>query len=85
MPNNVKTGLDPDVWFEPRVVLEVAGAELTLSPNHKAAYGWVKDDTGIGIRFPRYTGRLRDDKSAEQSTSVAEVHNMYEIQYSDGL
>ncbi len=84
-PDNVKTGLDPDVWFEPKVVLEVAGADLTLSPNHKAAYGWVKDDAGIGIRFPRYTGRLRDDKSAEQATSVNEVHDMYEMQFSDGL
>ena len=85
MPNNVKTGLDPDVWFEPKVVLEVAGADLTLSPNHKAAYGWVKDDAGIGVRFPRYTGRLRDDKSAEQATSVNEIYDMYEMQFSDGL
>ena len=85
MPNNVRTGLDPDVWFEPKVVLEVAGADLTLSPNHKAAYGWVKDDAGIGVRFPRYTGRLRDDKSAEQTTSVNEIYDMYEMQFSDGL
>ena len=85
MPNNVRTGLDPDVWFEPKVVLEVAGADLTLSPNHKAAYGWVKDDAGIGVRFPRYTGRLRDDKSAEQATSVNEIYDMYEMQFSDGL
>ena len=85
MPPNVKTGLDPDVWFEPKVVLEVAGADLTLSPNHKAAYGWVKSDSGIGVRFPRYTGRLRDDKSAEQATSVSEIFDMYEMQFSDGL
>lgn len=84
-PSNVRTGLDPDVWFEPRVVLEVAGADLTLSPNHKAAYGWVKDDAGIGIRFPRYTGRLRDDKGPEQATSVNEVFDMYNMQFSDGL
>lgn len=85
MPSNVRTGLDPDVWFEPKVVLEVSGADLTLSPNHKAAYGWAKEDAGIGIRFPRYTGRLRDDKSAEQATSVNEVYDMYEMQFSDGL
>jgi DNA ligase-1 len=85
MPSNIRTGLDPDVWFEPKVVLEVAGADLTLSPNHKAAYGWVKDDAGIGIRFPRYTGRVRDDKSAEQATSVSEIFDMYEMQFSDGL
>ncbi|MBE6517132.1 MAG: ATP-dependent DNA ligase [Thermoplasmata archaeon] len=85
VPSNVKTGLEPDVWFEPKVVLEVAGADLTLSPNHKAAYGWAKEDAGIGIRFPRYTGRLRDDKSAEQSTSVNEIYDMYEMQFSDGL
>ncbi|MDD7424515.1 MAG: ATP-dependent DNA ligase [Candidatus Methanomethylophilaceae archaeon] len=84
-PGYIRTGLDPDVWFEPNVVLEVAGADLTLSPNHKAAFGWAKEDAGIGIRFPRFTGRVRDDKSADMSTTVSEIYDMYEMQFSDGL
>lgn len=84
-PDNVRTGLTPDVWFDANVVLEVSGADLTLSPNHKAAYGWVKEDAGIGIRFPRYTGRVRDDKSPEQATSVSEIFDMYEMQFNDGV
>ena len=53
-----------DVWFEPSLVLEVLGAELTLSPNHTAGWGQLKDDAGLSMRFPRFTGRWRDDKEA---------------------
>ena len=73
----------PDAWFEPTVVLEVVGAEISQSPIHTAAYGWIKDETGIGIRFPRFTGRVRDDKGPEMSTSVQEIYEMYEMQSSD--
>ena len=46
------------------LVLEVLSAELTLSPNHTAGWGQVKADTGLAMRFPRFTGRWRDDKTA---------------------
>ena len=84
-PKNVDAKMIPDVWFEPAVVMEVVGADITLSPIHTAATGWVKEDTGIGIRFPRYTGRLRDDKGPEMTTSVQEIYEMYEMQGSDSL
>jgi DNA ligase-1 len=70
----------PDVWFSPSVVLEVTGAELSLSPIHTAAYGVFKEDAGLGLRFPRFTGRVRDDKGPEESTSVGEVMEFYEMQ-----
>jgi len=65
------------VWFEPGMVLEVLGAELTLSPNHTAGWGQVKADSGLALRFPRFTGRYRDDKAPEDATTVEEIVAMY--------
>ncbi|MCL2712994.1 MAG: ATP-dependent DNA ligase, partial [Methanomassiliicoccaceae archaeon] len=79
-PSNVDSKMIPDVWFRPSVVLEVTAAELSLSPIHTAAAGVFKDDSGVGLRFPRYTGRIRNDKGAEDSTSVLEIIEMYEMQ-----
>ena len=86
-PKMVDAEMVPDVWFDPTVVLEVVAAEITLSPIHTAAKGVLKDDAGLGIRFPRFTGRVRDDKSPEQCTTVGEIIEMYEMQAhdSDGL
>ncbi|MFA6803712.1 MAG: ATP-dependent DNA ligase [Candidatus Methanomethylophilaceae archaeon] len=86
-PQHVSAKMIPDVWFEPAIVLEVVGAEISISPIHTAAIGIIKEDAGIGIRFPRYTGRVRTDKGPEQSTSVGEILEMYDLQShdSDGL
>jgi DNA ligase-1 len=65
------------VWFEPALVVEVLGAELTLSPNHTAAWGKVKADSGLALRFPRFTGRYRDDKAPEDATTVDEILQMW--------
>lgn len=80
-PNVVDAQMIPDVWFQPTVVLEVVAAEISLSPIHTAALGVVKGDAGLGLRFPRFTGRVRDDKGPEQSTTVNEIFEMYEIQF----
>ena len=87
MPQSLDAKMQPDVWFQPAVVLEVVAAEITLSPNHTAGLGVLKEDTGIGIRFPRFTGRVRDDKGPDQCTTVQEIIEMYEMQShdSDGL
>ncbi len=86
-PRSVDAEMIPDVWFDPTTVLEVVAAEITLSPIHTAARGALKEDSGLGIRFPRFTGRVRDDKSPEQCTTVGEIIEMYEMQAhdSDGL
>ena len=65
-----------DVWFEPTVV-EVLAAEITISPHHTAAWGVPKPDAWLALRFPRFTGRWRDDKSPNYSTTVEEVLTMY--------
>jgi DNA ligase-1 len=79
-PNNINSKMMPDVWFHPSVVLEVTGAELSISPIHTAAEGVFKEDAGLGLRFPRFTGRVRNDKGPEESTSVGEAIEMYEMQ-----
>jgi DNA ligase-1 len=78
-PNNVDSLLEPDVWFDPVVVIEVLGDEITLSPLHKAAYNELREGSGLAIRFPRFT-RWRDDKSAEEATLVREIFDMYSAQ-----
>jgi DNA ligase 1 len=76
-PARVDARQQPDVWFEPGVVLEVLGAELTLSPNYTAAWGQIKPDAGLAMRFPRFTGRWRDDKAATDATTTGELIDLY--------
>jgi DNA ligase-1 len=59
------------------VVVEVLAAELTLSPTHTAAWDLLKEDAGLALRFPRFTGRWREDKSATDATTVGEVVDLY--------
>ena len=76
-PARVDARQQPDVWFEPGVVLEILGAELTLSPNYTAAWGQIKPDAGLAMRFPRFTGRWRDDKAAADATTTDELIDLY--------
>ena len=79
-PSSVSAEMVPDVWFIPGVVLEVTAADISISPIHTAAYGAVKEGAGLGLRFPRFTGRVRDDKDPEQCTTVGEVKEFYDLQ-----
>ena len=79
-PDDVLTGLVPDQWIRPQVVLELRGAELTLSPIHRAAFGSVREEAGLALRFPRFTGRFRTDKSAEDATTTAELLELFRNQ-----
>jgi len=76
----VNSTLEADVWFEPKVVIEVIGAEITLSPIHTAAMDRVRKGSGLAIRFPRFTGNYRLDKAAEDATTVKETVEMYQSQ-----
>jgi DNA ligase 1 len=79
-PKAVETGLEPDRWFRPGIVLEVRGAELTLSPIHRAALGAVRAGSGLALRFPRFTGQYRDDKGPTEATTSHELLEMYRRQ-----
>jgi DNA ligase-1 len=76
----VESLMTPDVWVEPSIILEIIGAEVTLSPVHTCAWGFLKEGYGLGIRFPRYTGRLRTDKKPEDATTDREIVEMYRRQ-----
>ncbi|MFI5895925.1 ATP-dependent DNA ligase [Actinoplanes sp. NPDC051513] len=77
-PARVDSRRDADVWFEPGLVIEVVAAELTPSPNYTAARGKLPDDAGLALRFPRFTGRWRDDKTAEDATTADELLQLYQ-------
>jgi len=76
----VISAVEADIWFEPTVVIETIGAEITLSPIHTCAMGVIRKDSGLAIRFPRFTGNYRLDKSAEDATTVQEVVEIYRNQ-----
>ncbi len=76
-PARVDSRWAADVWFEPTVVVEVLAAELTVSPHHTAGWGLLKPDAGLALRFPRFTGRWRDDKAPTDATTIEEVLEMY--------
>jgi len=73
----VSSRMEANVWFIPKVVIEVLASEITLSPLHSCALDKIRKDVGIALRFPRYTGRLRRDKSPEQATTTKELLGMY--------
>jgi DNA ligase-1 len=77
LPARVDARQQPDVWFEPGLVLEILSAELTLSPNYTAAWGQIKEHSGLAMRFPRFTGRWRDDKAPEDATTTSELVDLY--------
>ncbi len=65
--------MQPDIWFEPAVVVEVLGAELTQSPVHTCA---EEDGQGLALRFPRFV-QYRENKNPEQATTSREILDMY--------
>jgi DNA ligase-1 len=77
---SVNSKMKADYWFTPAVVMEVLGAEITFSPIHTCAFGELRKDAGLAIRFPRFTGTWREDKSPEQATTTSEIVNMYKAQ-----
>lgn len=78
--SRVNSLLEADVWFEPVVVIEILGAEITLSPIHTCAMDSIRKGSGLAIRFPRFTGNYRLDKAAEDATTTEEIVEMYKSQ-----
>ncbi len=76
---DVESRMVADFWFRPAVVLEVIGAEVTHSPVHTCGWGKVKAGSGLAVRFPRFTGNFRHDKSAYDATTSNEILEMYRM------
>jgi len=69
-PNNnviMSKMFTPDVYVNPKIVVEVGADEITVSPSHSAKYA---------LRFPRLL-KIRTDKKATQSTTLKELETMY--------
>jgi len=76
----VQSIIEADVWFEPALVIEILGAEITLSPIHVSAMDVIRKGSGLAVRFPRFTGNHRLDKAAEDATTIEEIVKMYKSQ-----
>jgi DNA ligase 1 len=64
----IKKEMYPDVWFEPGVMVEVFGAEITKSPFHTCG-------SGLALRFPRFI-QFRENKKAEQANTSQEIEEL---------
>ncbi len=74
-PARVESILQPSVWVEPTVVIEVLADEITRSPVHTAGMNGEKQ--GYALRFPRLISFRDNDKRPEDSTTVTEIVQMY--------
>jgi DNA ligase-1 len=79
-PARVEAVMEPDVWVEPKYVIEMQADEITRSPIHTA--GKSGDEPGYALRFPRVVHFIRADKKPEDATTVREILKMFEKQRS---
>lgn len=77
-----------DVWVNPAIVVEIRADEISRSSVHTAGRTMKKtksgnalevDSPGYALRFPRLE-RFRDDKKADDATSLDELKKMYKAQ-----
>ncbi|GAM83218.1 hypothetical protein ANO11243_012040 [Dothideomycetidae sp. 11243] len=78
-PSYVEYIGQPDVWFEPQEVWEMAFADVTISPTYTAAIGLVNEERGLSLRFPRFL-KTREDKSLEEASTVDFLAALYRKQ-----
>jgi DNA ligase-1 len=70
-PARVRSMIEPSVWVQPQLVIEVLADEITKSPNHTAGYA---------LRFPRVIRFREADKKPEDATSLQELVTLYKAQ-----
>ena len=76
----IDSEMEADVWFEPELVIEVVASEITLSPIHKAARDKIRKGAGLALRFPKFTGKIRVEKTAEDASTNEEVITLFKGQ-----
>ena len=76
----IQSGLEADVWFEPEIVIEIVASEITLSPIHKVAMDKIRKGSGLALRFPKFTGKIRFEKTSENATNIDEIVTLYNSQ-----
>jgi DNA ligase-1 len=62
--------LFPDFYVLPKVIVELAADEITISPNHTS---------GFALRFPRLV-KFREDKTEKEVTTLDEIKKIYKLQ-----
>jgi len=72
--------MEADVWFEPELIIEIVASEITQSPIHKTALNKIKENTGLALRFPKFTGKIRTEKNSEDASTDEEVIALYKVQ-----
>ncbi|MBI4503135.1 MAG: ATP-dependent DNA ligase [Gemmatimonadetes bacterium] len=77
-PASVDSLIVPDVWVEPRLVVEVLADEITRSPRHTC--GKRGKEPGYALRFPRMLDGVRVDRTPETATTEREVLDLYRLQ-----
>jgi DNA ligase-1 len=77
-PARVESNIEPSVWVEPQVVIEVLADEITRSPVHPT--GADEGGQGYALRFPRLVSFRQEDKKPEDVTTVAEIVELYNQQ-----
>ncbi len=60
----------PDVWVQPKIVVELGGDEISKSDSHTANFA---------LRFPRLI-KFRTDKKPEDATTVKEISDLHKMQ-----
>ncbi|MBU1198043.1 ATP-dependent DNA ligase [Candidatus Micrarchaeota archaeon] len=76
-PNTVDSNIEPDVWVQPSMVVEINADEISQSPMHTC--GKSGSGEGLALRFPRLV-QIRKDKEPEDATTESEVLEMFEMQ-----
>ena len=80
----VDSKMKADIWFQPEIIFQVFGDEITRSPIHTCAFNQVGPNEGLAIRFPRFDGTWRYDKSPEDATTVTDIIEAYKAQTKTG-
>lgn len=85
---NIDNLMECDVWVDPGIVVEIKADEISRSTVHtagrimkpsKSGNALTVDTAGYALRFPRLE-RFRDDKSAQEVTTLKEVAKMFKAQ-----
>lgn len=84
----VDRAMEVDVWMKPGIVVEIKADEITRSSVHtagrkmkssKSGSALDVDVPGYALRFPRLE-RFRDDRRAEDATTLREVEKLFKSQ-----
>jgi len=78
--SKIVSEMEADVWFEPELVLEIVASEITLSPIHKTGMDLIRKNSGFALRFPKFTGKIRYEKTVEDASTYEEVLALYKKQ-----